>query len=112
MTDDNKHIYKNYKIYLLVPNKKKVLDKVRNANKSSNYITKHMTEDNILDIDDLNKYFLAFKQDIIKNINEDWQTIYLSSKEKLILRFHQELITKKTSNKIDEGFLSFLWGCN
>jgi hypothetical protein len=111
VTDDNKHIYKNYKIYLLVPNKKKVLDKVRNANKSSNYITKHMTEDNILDIDDLNKYFLAFKQDIIKNINEDWQTIYLSSKEKLILRFHQELITEKTSNKIDEGFLSFLWGC-
>ena len=111
VTDDNKHIYKNYKIYLLVPNKKKVLNKVRNANKSSNYITKHMTEDNILDIDDLNKYFLAFKQDIIKNINEDWQTIYLSSKEKLILRFHQELITEKTSNKIEEGNKSFLWGC-
>lgn len=25
MIDDNKHIYKNYKIYLVVPNKKKVL---------------------------------------------------------------------------------------
>ena len=36
--DDNKHIYKNYKIYLVVPNKKKVLDKVKNANVTSNYI--------------------------------------------------------------------------
>jgi len=57
MIDDNKHIYKNYKIYLLVPNKKKVLDKVINANKSSNYITKHMTKDNKLDMNDLNKYY-------------------------------------------------------
>ncbi len=48
------------------------MDKVKNANESSKYITEHMTEDNILDKDDLNKYFLIFKQDIIKNINEDW----------------------------------------
>jgi len=111
MIDDNKHIYKNYKIYLVVPNKKKVLDKVKTANNSSNYITKYMNEDNILDKDDLDKYFLAFKQDIIKNKNEDWQTVYLSSKDNLILRFHQELITEKTSNLITEGNKSFLWGC-
>ena len=111
MIDDNKHIYKNYKIYLVVPNKKKVLDKVKTANNSSNYITKYMNEDNILDKDDLDKYFLAFKQDIIKNKNENWQTIYLNSKENLILRFHQELITQKTSNLIEEGNKSFLWGC-
>ena len=111
MATKNKHIYKNYKIYLVVPNKKKVLDKVKNANESSEYITEHMTEENILDKDDLNKYFLAFKKDIIKNKNEDWQTVYLSSKENLNLRFHQELITKKTSNLIEEGNKSFLWGC-
>lgn len=111
MATKNKHIYKNYKIYLVVPNKKKVLDKVKNANESSEYITEHMTEDNILDKDDLNKYFLAFKQDIIKNKLEDWQSIYLNSKENLILRFHQELITQKTSNLIEEGNKSFLWGC-
>jgi hypothetical protein len=111
MIDDNKHIYKNYKIYLVVPNKKKVLDKVKTANNSSNYITKYMNEDNILDKDDLDKYFLAFKQDIIKNKNEDWQTVYVSSKDNLILRFHQELITEKTSNLITEGNKSFLWGC-
>ena len=111
MIDDNKHIYKNYKIYLVVPNKKKVLDKVKNANESSEYITEHMTEDNILDKNDLNKYFLAFKQDIIKNKLEDWQSIYLNSKENLILRFHQELITQKTSNLIEEGNKIFGWFC-
>jgi hypothetical protein len=111
MATKNKHIYINYKIYLVVPNKKKILDKVKNANKSSEYITEHITEENILDINDLNKYFLKFKQDIIKNKNEDWQTIYLNSKENLILRFHQELITQKTNNLIEEGNKSFLWGC-
>jgi len=107
----NKHIYKKYEIFLTVPNKKQVLEKVKNANKSSEYITNHMTEDHILDKDDLERYFLAFKQDIIKNKNEDWQTVYLNSKENLILRFHQELITQKTSNSIEEGNKSFLWGC-
>ena len=34
MATKNKHIYKNYKIFLVVPNKKKVLDKVKNANKT------------------------------------------------------------------------------
>jgi hypothetical protein len=111
MIDDNKHIYKKSEIFLVVPNKKKVLDKVKTANKSSHYITKYMTNNNILDKDDLNKYFLSFKQDIIKNKNNDWQSIYLNSKENLNLRFHQELITQKTSNLIEEGNKSFLWGC-
>lgn len=111
MATKNKHIYQNYKIYLVVPNKKKVLDKVKNANKSSEYITDHITEENILDNNDLNKYFLAFKQDIIKNKDSDWTEIYLTNKENLNLRFHQELITQKTSNLIEEGNKSFLWGC-
>lgn len=111
MIDYNKHIYKNYRLYLIVPNKKEVLDKVRMANNSSNYITKYMNKDNILDKEDLHKYFLAFKQDIIKNKNEDWQAIYFNGKENLILRFHQELITQKTSNLIEKGNKSFLWGC-
>ncbi len=111
MAVKNVHIYKKYKIYLVVSNKKQILDKVKNANKSSEYITDHMTENNILDKDDLNKYFLQFKKDIIKNTNENWNEMYLSSKENLKLRFHQELITEKTSNLIEEGNKSFLWGC-
>lgn len=111
MATKNKHIYKNYKIYLIVPNKKKVLDKVKNANKSSHYITEHIIEDNILDKTDLNKYFLLFKQDIIKNKNNNWNEIYLSLKENLSLRFHQELITQKTSDLISDGNKSFGWFC-
>jgi len=111
MATKNINIYKNYIIYLVVPNKKKVLNKVKNANKSSEYITQHMTENNILDKDDFNKFFLKFKQDIIKNADSDWQTIYLSGKDNLTLRFHQELITQKTCDLIEEGNKSFLWGC-
>ena len=111
MATKNKHIYKNYKIYLVVPNKKKVLDKVKNANNSSDYITEHMLDNNILDKKDLNNYFLSFKQNIIKNKNNNWNEIYLSLKENLNLRFHQELITQKTSNLIEEGNKIFGWFC-
>jgi len=115
MATENKHIYKSYKIYLVVPNKKRVLDKVINANKSSEYITKHMTKHNILDMDDLNRYFISFKHDIIKNKKRyspiNYNEIYLTTKERLTLRFHQELIVQKTSTLIEEGNKSFLWGC-
>jgi len=115
--DANKHIYPNFKIYLLVPDKKSVLEKVKNANKSSNYITKYMTEQNILDKNDLNKCFLSFKADMLKhmktskNCKINYDEIYLSPKCNLCLRFHQELITQKTSNLIEEGYKCFLWGC-
>ena len=115
--DANKHIYPNFKICLLVPNKKAVLEKVKNANTSSNYITKYMNEQNILDKNDLNKCFLQFKADILKHMaliengKINYDEIYLSPKCNLYLRFHQELITQKTSNLIEEGNKSFLWGC-
>ena len=115
MIDDNKELYKEYNIYLLVPNKKSVLRKVQQANESSNYITKYMTRHRILDINDLTKCFLQFKTDILKHIMQNptinYDEIYLSLKDKLDLRFHQELITQKTSNLIEEGSKSFLWGC-
>ena len=115
--DANKHIYPNFKIWLLVPDKNSVLEKVKNANKSSNHITQYMTEQNILDKNDLNKCFLRFKADMLKHIkvskhgkiNHD--EIYLSPKSYLCLRFHQELIIQKTSNLIEEGQKRFLWGC-
>lgn len=113
--DDNKHIYPNFNIWLLVPDKKSVLEKVKNANKSSNYITKYMNEQNILDKNDLNKCFLHFKADMLKHLNANtkinYDEIYLSPKCNLCLRFHQELITQKTSNLVEEGYKSFLWGC-
>jgi len=47
MAKNNDFIYKKYDIYLVVPDKQIVLDKVKNANESSQYITEHMTEDKI-----------------------------------------------------------------
>jgi hypothetical protein len=115
MINKNNKIYTKYDIYLVVPNKNLVLEKVQNANKSSQYITDYMTEDRILDKNDLNKYFLRFKHDIITqldiNIEIDYDELYLSNKDNLYLRFHQELITQKTSQLIEEGNKSFLWGC-
>ena len=115
--DANKGIYPNFKICLLVPDKKSVLEKVKNANKSSNYITKYMNEHNILDKNDLNKCFLLFKEGILKHMKTsnngkiNYDEIYLSPKLNLCLRFHQELIAHKTSNLIEEGYKTFLWGC-
>ncbi len=113
MAANNNKIYKNYDIYLVVPDRKKLLIKVKKANNSSEYITKYMTEYNILDKSDLNKYFLEFKADILKNIINNKINVnkYLESKEKLKLRFHQELITYKTSKLIEESNKTFLWGC-
>ena len=113
MATKNKDIYKNYKIYLLVPDKNVVLDKVMAANKSSRYITEHMTIENILDAEDLNKGFLAFKYDITHGHTtpEKWSEYYLSPKESLNLRFHQDVITSKTNELIAEGNKCFLWGC-
>jgi hypothetical protein len=113
--DDNKHIYPNFNIWLLVPDKESVLEKVKNANKSSNHITKYMNEHQILDKNDLNTCFLQFKADILKHLNINakinYDKIYLSPKCHLCLRFHQKLVTQKTSNLIEEGYKSFLWGC-
>lgn len=115
--DDNKHIYQEFEIYLLVQDKALVLKKSDRAHKSSNYITKYMNEDTILDKNDLNKCFLQFKADILKHINAckngkiNYDIIYLSPKYNLESRFHQELITQKTSELIEEGYKSFLWGC-
>ena len=115
MREKNKEIYKKFDIFLIVPDKYKVLEKVKNAKKSSQYITDYIKENKLLDKNDLNKYFLEFKADIIKNMNAyeklDYNELYLTSKDKLKLRFHQELITKKTSNLIEENYKSFLWGC-
>ncbi len=111
MIDDNKHIYSNYKIYLVVPNKKKVLDKVKQANKSSKYITKYMSEENILDEEDLNKSFLELKKDLIKSNFENYNNVFMKKKDKLMTRFHQKLINQKTSELIDDGEKQFLWAC-
>jgi hypothetical protein len=109
MVSSNKEIYKNYEIFLLVPDKFSVLDKAKKANTSSDYITQHMKESNILDKNDLQKFFSIFKQSIVKYKFENYDEVYLSRKESLQLRFHQEMITSKTSKLIQEKHKQFLW---
>ena len=108
VSDHNKHIYQKYKIIILVSDKDKILKKITNTKDSSEYNTKYMTQNNILDIDDLNKYFLKFKYDIINKKNYDY---YLSEKENLEVRFHQELISNKTYKLSLQGHKEFLWAC-
>ncbi|NBO24496.1 MAG: hypothetical protein EBU93_04615, partial [Chlamydiae bacterium] len=116
VVDSNKHLYPKFKIYLLVPDKYSVLEKVRNANKSSNYITKYMDEESIFDKKYLNQCFLSFKADLLKNISMNgnreinYDELYSSPRSNLRLRFHQEMITQKTSDLIDKGHKSILWG--
>ncbi len=109
--NENSNIYEKYEIFLLVPLKSNVLEVVKNANKSSDYITKYMTEKNILDINDLEKCFSEFKEDLIKYEFEDYNEIFMSKKNKLMMRFHQKLINKKSSLLISEGQKQILWGC-
>ncbi len=109
--ESNKEIYKKYKILLLVSDKEQVLEKVRKSNTSSLCITKHMNEDTILDKKDLEKYFLEFKNTLSKYTFEDYDEIFLSKKENLYMRFHQEFITQKTLELIQSNQKQFLWGC-
>jgi len=111
MAVKNKNIYLNYDIYLVVPDKNIVLYKVKNTNKSSKYITDYMHKDNILDKFDLNKYFLLFKKDIIKNYDKDWTDTYMTYKDNLTLYYHQHLIIYKTALLIKDGYRSVLWAC-
>ena len=107
----NENIYKNSEIYVLVNNKLNVLKRVQKANESSKLITKYMTENNILDMEDLNKYYQLFRQSIQQHNVKDYDDIYDYGKTNLEKRFHQELIVRKTKNLIDEGNKQFLWGC-
>jgi len=106
--EHNKQIYQKYKIIILCNDKKELMKKISNSNSSSEYITKYMTQDNILDVNDLNTYFLKFKYDIINKKNYDY---YLSEKENLEGRFHQELISNKTYKLSLQKHKEFLWAC-
>ena len=111
MIKDNEHIYIKYQIFLIVPDKKIVVETINKSLKQSLYITKHMTEENMLDIKDLNTYFKILKYNLTKYCDKSWNDIFLNKKEKLVLRFHQKMIIQKTNHLIANNNKSFLWGC-
>jgi hypothetical protein len=67
MAKKHDSIYENYVIYLLVPDKHPLLQKVKKSQKGSGYITDHMVIEHILDVADLQKYFLALKHTLKEN---------------------------------------------
>ena len=111
----DKSLIPDYKIYTLVKNKYEIIRKSNNSNVSSKYISRHLIEDKILDLNDLNGYFLEFKKfcynSRTKEGKYDLSKLFSIDKEILKLRFHQELIVKETLNLIHKEHKQFLWGC-
>ncbi|ARF12650.1 superfamily II DNA or RNA helicase [Klosneuvirus KNV1] len=109
--EGTKDFYENYDIYVTTLNKPDVIKAAKQANKSNQHITKYLTESHILDKNDLEKYYKEFKNSVKKHTIDEYDNIYMPPKDRLILRFHQELITEKTLSLIEEGNKQFLWGC-
>lgn len=107
---ENYEIYQNYEIYICVNDKHNVLKRVKKANKSSNYITKYMTESNILDMCDLTKYYKLLHKELQKYGMDDYDENFGYGKTNLNMRFHQQLICNKTFKLINEGQKQLLLG--
>ena len=93
MIDHNKHIYKNYEIYLLVNDKNDLIEKASNADSSSHYITKYIDIEKIIDINDLEKAFFEMKNYYLKDSNIFKN--FILDKKILIPKFHQKLFEIK-----------------
>jgi hypothetical protein len=100
--------YNSYEIYLLVHNKQKVLNLIKNSQSTNNYIKENIH--NIFDIDDLEVFFQQFKQSIQNVSINELNNLFNNEKIPLSLRFHQELITHKILNKIDTNHKNILIG--
>ena len=50
-----------------------------------------------MDKNDLEKYFSEFKKDLAKYKFDHYNDIFMSKKDKLVMRFHQKLINTKSS---------------
>ena len=108
--NSNKEIYHNYEIYLFVNNKKNILKRIKKANKSSYYIIKYMTESNILDMDDLTKYYRLLRNELKKYNIDEYDEIFGYGKTNLVMRFHQQIICNKIFRLVNEGQKQLLLG--
>jgi len=111
ITVHNNTIYKNFDIYVLVSNKKKVLETVKRSKSTSEHITKYLIEEKIFDKNDLHNLFRKLKFEIQKYTINQYDEIFLGVNEKLSFPFHQRLVERKTSNLISQNNKTILWGC-
>ena len=109
--NEYKHIYKKYEIWLVVNDKIKVQKIIKFSQHTNDTISKNIN--GILDLNDLKKYYLLLQKELQKiNLNNkgELNNRFCNSMEKLQLRFHQDLMTSQTLNKISEGEKTILWG--
>ena len=104
VVEQTDEIKNNYSIDCIVKDKANLLEKIKNCNKSSNYLINKI--DKIYDLNDLNVYYNK-----LKNLNIPIHDLLINNKLILSLRFHQELIIIKTIDMIKQGHTNFLWGC-
>ena len=108
ITKQHAHKYKEYDIYLLVNNKQKVLNVISSCQSTNNYIKENIHH--ILDLSDLEIGFQNLKHSIQDISIDAINSIFCNTKIPLELRFHQDLITSKQMEKIDEGEKELLLG--
>ena len=102
------HKYKECDIYLVVNNKKKVLDIINSSQATNNYIKENIHH--ILDLGDLEICFQNLKHSIQDIRIDEINYKFCNEKVPLQLRFHQDLITYKQMERIDEGEKELLLG--
>jgi len=102
------HKYKECDIYLVVNNKQKVLDIITSSQATNNHIKKNIHH--ILDLGDLEICFQNLKHSIHDITIDDVNSKFCNAKVPLELRFHQDLITYKQMERIDEGEKDLLLG--
>ena len=102
------HKYKECDIYLAVNNKQKVMNIITSSQATNNYIKENIHH--ILDLEDLEICFQNLKHSIQYITIDEVNSKFCNAKVPLELRFHQDLITYKQMEKIDEGEKELLLG--
>ena len=102
------HKYKECDIYLVVNNKQKVMNIITSSQATNNYIKENIHH--ILDLEDLEICFQNIKQSIQDITINEVNSKFCNEKVPLQQRFHQDLITYKQMERIDEGEKELLLG--
>ena len=102
------HKYKECDIYLVVNNKQKVMNIITSSQATNNYIKENIHH--ILDLEDLEICFQNLKHSIQDITINEVNSKFCNEKVPLQHRFHQDLITYKQMERIDEGEKELLLG--
>lgn len=102
------HIYKDYAIYLFVGDKNKTNNTFNSAHEGSSCYKNNVSI--ILDTADFEPYFQNLKKSIQAITIDEVNSKFCNPKVPLELRFHQDLITYKQMERIDEGEKELLLG--